>query len=402
MRCCKAGVCPAVCQIAIACLATSCLGQPRALADGVMIERIPLGRAAQMVASPRQEALLVREGDKVQVTLRTSFRAGPQELAWVVPVPHEPESVQQADDAVFTKLEALTTPRFERRSVSRHHVFGCSAGDRTSRESIIGRVAVAETGQAGMYDYTVLTATGTSVLGQWLTDHGYDVPAGSEPIFKRYVDQGWCWLAIRLDAQRAIGEVLAPPPIQYTYRDTRCVFPLVISQLSADENNEVLLYVLGESYHQCENWTTMEIYTDMLTPQEGTSSGTNYESSFQTLTEQNGGHMFVCEFARVLNRPEDSVLLGELTGKDRGKGPSDKVGATYLTRLRAVIPRRAMDRDVMLVRQERYQPIEPLHELTSISRSVSRPDAAMVIGLLALALMRITSRRRSLLQSTSD
>lgn len=393
MRRCYAGVRRVVRQIALFCLAAICLGHSSALADGVMIERIQLGKAAQMVASPRQEALLVRDGDTIQVTLRTSFRAGPEELAWVVPVPREPESVRQADDAVFTKLEALTTPRFEKRVVSRHHGFGCSADESTSRESI-GRVAVTETGQAGMYDYTVLTATGTTALREWLTDHDYQVPAGSEPIFKRYVDQGWCWLAIRLNAQRVAGALLAPQPIQYTYRDTRCVYPLVISQLSADEDNEVLLYVLADSYHECENWVTMEIRSDVLVLQDGTPSGTNYESYFQRLTQQQGGHLFVCEFARDLNSVAARDPHSEWTGDDPRKDLPDAMGTTYLTRLRAVVPRNAMDRDVTLVPRERYQPIEPLHELRIAARSARRPDATIVIGLLALALLRITTGRR--------
>ena len=154
----------------------------------------------KMVPSPRQEALLIRDGNRIQVTLRTSFREGPKELAWIVPIPSKPEGIERADDAIFAKLEALTAPTFAQEEFVGSG--GCNAGVKSASQTIrTGRVKVVETGKAGIYDYTVLTATGTIALGQWLHEHGYNVPVGSEPIFKQYVDQGWCWLAIRLDAQ---------------------------------------------------------------------------------------------------------------------------------------------------------------------------------------------------------
>ena len=73
---------------------------------------VSVGQSEQIVASPRQEALLVRTDGQVQVTLRTYFRAGPRELAWVIPVPHAPTKVEKADDAVFRDLDECSRPRF--------------------------------------------------------------------------------------------------------------------------------------------------------------------------------------------------------------------------------------------------------------------------------------------------
>ena len=299
-------------------LVAASLGCSAAIADGIMVERTPLGRAAKMVASPRQEALLIRDRDTIQVTLRTSFREGPKELAWIVPVPKKPEGIGKADDKLFTKLEELTAPRFEKWVVEKGTSFGCGANVKSSSQPL-GRVVIAETGKAGIYDYTVLMATGTTALTQWLTEHGYNTPAGLEPILKQYVDQGWYWLAIRLDAQRANGSILAPHPIRYSYRNTRCVYPLVISQLCADESNEVLLYILSNGYYGCENWANRIIESKELAIESGTPSGTNYEKLFQKLTHQEGEHLFV---SGICTRPGHRrnvgyrPLLQELTGEN--------------------------------------------------------------------------------------
>ncbi|MBM4093189.1 MAG: hypothetical protein FJ276_27825 [Planctomycetes bacterium] len=158
----------------------------------------------------------------------------------------------------------------------------------------------------------------------------------------------------------------------------------LLMPLSADESNEVLLYVLGDGYHECENWTTEVIPTDVLVPVNGTPSGTN-ESYFQRRTAQRGGHLFVSEFAQDRN-VSDFGLHIELTRQDPRQEPAEKRSLSYLTRLRAVIPRDAMDRDVALVRQTRSGPVDPVHTLRDTRRRVSAVDATLVIALMFVVL----------------
>jgi hypothetical protein len=372
----------------------SSLGGSDAFADGGMFERTTLGKATKLVASPRQEALLILDGDRIEVTLRTSFREGPTELAWVIPIPKKPEDIREADNSVFTKLETMTAPTFEKTVHIQGIIgIGCGASDKSSSE-LIGRVAVTETGKAGIYEYTVLTATETTALTHWLSEHEYNIPEGAEPIFKYYVDQGWYWLAIRLDAQSAKGTVLAPHPIRYTYRDKRCAYPLLISRLSADDNNEVLLYILSNGSRACENWANRIIETNQLVVESGTPSGTNYERLFRELTRQEEGHLFVTEFAHSLDtegvgfRP----LLRELIGEDRFGQPERT--AFFLTRLRAVIRRDAMDRDVIIVPKQvgRYDWVDSQHRLTGTRFSPSGCDVTVVILFVLLVSLLVRNR----------
>ena len=97
-----------------------------ALADGVMISRVELGKAADVVSSPKQEAVLIPDGETVTVILRTHFERGPGEVAWLVPVPNEPTHIAQRSDDIFAELDAATTPRFYTESYHGIHGFGCS------------------------------------------------------------------------------------------------------------------------------------------------------------------------------------------------------------------------------------------------------------------------------------
>jgi hypothetical protein len=152
------------------CLTVLWISPVNTFGDGFMTERVPLGQAARLVASPRQEALLICEGDRIQVTLRTSFRAGPQKLAWVIPVPHPPESVEQASDAIFTNLDDATLPSFEIQTVTRRGIFGCGGAARVEQQQI-GQIAVTKSGQAGIYDYTILRAGDASELRERMNEH---------------------------------------------------------------------------------------------------------------------------------------------------------------------------------------------------------------------------------------
>jgi hypothetical protein len=313
-----------------------------ARADGFFAPRL-LGEATKLVASPRQEALLVDLGETVQVTLRTHFRAGPEELAWVVPVPAKPTDIKKSDDAVFESLEERTAPRFYTRP-SKGFGLGCHCGRPADEAGGLGRkaVVVEETGTAGIFKYVVLSATEAQELTKWLNDNEYFVPAGAERIFERYVRKGWHWLAMRVRPEESGKPTLAPHPIGYTYEDDKLVYPLMISRLSADQDNEIVLYVLNSHRYLCANWANATIDRDQVKLKAGTPSGTNYEELFEAMTTANQGRVFVTEYAARIWLP--------LPGLDSADGASgEEPTYFYLTRLRAVMKPEAMDRDVVLV-----------------------------------------------------
>ncbi|HUT89506.1 MAG TPA: DUF2330 domain-containing protein [Thermoguttaceae bacterium] len=306
-----------------------------------------VGRAVSVAASPKQEAILEKYGEFVKITLRTHYRSGPDELAWVVPVPSKPLSVAKADDEAFRYLEGWTAPRFTTLQRTSGCGIGCSGGDSTP---VVGRVVVAETGRAGIFDYTVLTASGVETLVAWLRDRQFAVPDGAESVLRRYVEKGWYWLAIRVRSEESDKPTLAMHPIKYTYHDTDFVYPLVISSVSADEENEIVLYVLADCRHRPQNWTNVTIPSDDLQLDDKTPSGTNYEKLVRQMTHRDGGHVFVTEFADDIDAVAFRPLLKAITAKDPDvERFSPQPLALHLTRLRAIVGPEAMDRDVTLV-----------------------------------------------------
>jgi hypothetical protein len=342
-----------------------------AWADGFMTAK-PTGpvtvqtQSKQMVASPRQEALLIFDGSTVRVVLRTYFRAGPKELAWIIPVPQAPTEVQAADKNVFGRLEQQTAPRFywvERRAKSTDTFGGALGGGGTEGggEDVLERgVFVEAAGTAGIFEWTVLGATDADKLLAWLTNNQYAVPDGARPVVDLYVQGGWHWLAVKVRPDVANQKTLAPHPITYTYRDDKLVYPLVISQLSADRRNEIVLYVLARKRFVVENWPNTVISAGLLKREPSSPSGTNYERLVALQTVKNRGHLFIAEYSFDLKAGGRRELLDFLVSAGVAQADSP---LTYLTRLRAIMTPESMDRDVILRQLNTAQPVANVFRL---------------------------------------
>ncbi len=362
-----------------------------AFADGCMMPR-EVGKSTKMVASPKQEALLATDGKTVQVVLRTHFRAGPEELAWIVPVPSKPLKIEKCSDEIFSVLEQETAPKFYRMAGKSGGGFSCGCAAPAVRDVTVSRpaVVVEQTGTAGIFKYVVLSATKADELTKWLNDNKYFVPIGAERIFDQYVKGGWYFLAMRIRPEASNRPTLAPHPISYTYRDDKLVYPLVISQLSADLRNEIVLYVVGNCRYACANWANATIDPEKIELKPGTPSGTNYDELVMTLAEKHDGRMFVTELAKGLSSLDESIFkIGDVLDKQSaGLTASRKT----ITRLRAIMTPRAMDRDVMLIPLGGWEKVDNVYHLTANDP----PDVpvAAACGLVFAAFMgvRLTGR----------
>ena len=379
-----------LCLLAMICLSAAMALVPAApaLADGVMMPVITeVGQSPPMVASPRQEAVLASDGKTVQVFLRTHFRAGPKDLAWIVPVPAKPMRVEKCDDQIFSALERLTAPKFYVVMPSgKGHSFacGCSRSESAGDASLSRSVVVESSGTAGIFEYVVLSATRADELTRWLNDNDYFGPVGAERVFQGYVNDRWHWLAMRIRPEAANRSTLAPHPITYTYRDNKLVYPLAISQLSADLKNEILLYVIGPSRYACANWTNATIDAKDVTVEVGSPSGTNYEKLFERVCAIEQGHAFVTELATSLPLQEldgESYQINHVLDPDLVKALQP--GQT-LTRLRAVMTPTAMDRDVALL------PVPSLERVDNVYRVYAAAGRASSATALAFPLVPLT------------
>jgi hypothetical protein len=302
--------------------------------------RRELGESGPMVSSPRQEAVLMTDGQRVRVILRTHFARGPREVAWVLPVPARPTDIRAEQEGLFEELERETAPRFTMRH-ARKSGFACSSAAEHGGMALDAPMKVLETGSAGMYDYAVLSARDGAALRGWLNANGYLMPPGAGQVLDAYTRDNWHWLAMKLRPGDDARPTLAPRPITYTYKDTRLVFPMVISRISAAPRNEIVLYILARQKHEATNWSNATVRPETIEHDHRSPSGTTYEKLFDDLARRER-HVFVTEYA---NRPH--AMPPKLAAATRAFDPV-MAQPGYLTRLRTIIRPDDMDRDILL------------------------------------------------------
>ncbi len=366
----------------IVCIAAA-LACTRPLSGDGMMAPIKVGTSTAMVASPRQEAVMITDGETVQVILRTFFRRGPGELAWVIPVPAKPRNVTPGEEGLFTHLEKRTAPSFY--AEQRPAVFGgcASSADTLSRGGRAGGVVVESAGQAGIYDYSTLSSDRAEDLVEWLDGHGYAVPPGAGHVFERYAAMGWHWLALKVRPEAAALPTIAAHPISYTYSDGRLIYPLVISRLSADEENEIVVYAVGFSAFACGNWVNLSIEHIAVRADPSAPSRTDYEKTFRRLTDHYQGHLFITEFSYT---SEHFLIREGLEDPTVDKDLMKRLGPmTTFTRLRALVPKRAMDRDLVLVPVDEQQIFAEHPMFAMQDPPVAPPALALTFGLVAVA-----------------
>jgi hypothetical protein len=351
---------------------------------------------AASLAQTRQEALLAIHGDQVTYVIRSLYNGDANDFAWVVPVPNTPNDViAHPNDAIFLELDAHTRPTF----ISYFGGSPCICAVPMVGGGPLGDVTQVEaSGHAGVYDWAALTSTGASSLLDWLNANGYPVPASAAYVLEGYILQNMHFLALRV-RQEGLGNLTSGrgiPPIQFTVQTTRRFYPMVISNISAAPETEVLLHILAGHRARASNLPTVQIDPAALVMDANSPSGTNYESLFTQQIDDLGGLALITEYAMP-----NVAFLKNYAWPQAPAGLWDQ--ATFLTRMRTVITPDRMTQDFEFGDAATDAEVSPNYDVSTGKTSGSKVVPAVPVGGLLLfgwfcnAVRR--SRRRHRLRS---
>ena len=141
------------------------IGFPFVFANGGIMPRYDYSGE---IFLPEQRAVIYWDGSQEQMILSTKISVDDiSDFAWVVPVQSDSKPlVEEADEEIFFELVRLFTKQLESKGFGTLGVFGsASAG-----------VEVIETKKVDIYDITILKATDSNALLDWLNDNGYTFP----------------------------------------------------------------------------------------------------------------------------------------------------------------------------------------------------------------------------------
>lgn len=152
--------------------------------------------------------------------------AGADTMGFLVPTPTQP-ALEEVDNSVFSTLDDYVNDKVAP-VVESDEGGGLGCGSSTLDESGASRggVEVVDEVRVGGQDATVLKATDSQALEQWLTAHEFIITPEVSAYLQRYVDNGWFLTAFqyvgsgstRIDTKAVSMRFQTPAPF-YPYRE---------------------------------------------------------------------------------------------------------------------------------------------------------------------------------------
>ncbi len=212
---------------------------------------------------PQERALIRWDGQTEDLIMRLSVQGVARDAAWILPVPSR-ATVQLAGATLFTELEDLSKPEIQ---VEWEWLGGGGGGGGAAGGAA---VTVLERQTIGPFDVSTLAATDAGALQEWLTTHGYRVPARLDTVLPHYVAHNWEYVAAKLTRKAGdatLGGELDPLWVRFASREL--VYPMRASAL-AQQSVSVYLYVLADhrvTTTHSFGWAE-DLYADWIAPDQ--------------------------------------------------------------------------------------------------------------------------------------
>lgn len=163
--------------------------------------------------------VMYKDGMETMV-LRPGFEGSVDEFGMLIPFP-TPPAIRKIDDDTFAQIEAAVDPPEllveiqERRKMFRE--MGSMAVARSAPPPEMSEdglaydeVRVLNQEAVGMYQVAVLEAGSPKALAAWMNENGFRYPEGMDKVVAEYVEDRWCFLAVKAKVGSAKG--VAPRP----------------------------------------------------------------------------------------------------------------------------------------------------------------------------------------------
>jgi len=269
---------------------------------------------ATPVVQAGEQIVFGQKDGRVTMHVRVQYSGPAEEFGWLLPMPSVPE-LQVGTEEIFSALDARTRPQFRTRYVTEGDCqlsfdagasvqdggvgFGGDAGTNGPGGVLVRRESV------GPYDTAILRADERGPMLDWLRDNSFFIPDALADAVGPYIRPGGYFLALKLLKDRDAGDLA---PIVLDYPSDLPMIPMVLTQVGADPDMPVTVYVLGEHRAIPRNFRHTIINEERI---DWFAAGRNYEEVVTAaVDEADGHHSFVTEFAGasevmrdVLDRP---------------------------------------------------------------------------------------------------
>ncbi|MFZ5480511.1 MAG: DUF2330 domain-containing protein [Myxococcota bacterium] len=245
-----------------------------------------VGAPGDTLVNRASQVVLARNGDTTTLTVTADYTGDAAEFGLLLPVPEvlTAEDVRTMDPTLIERVATFSMPR--------NVAYTCDdLGEEWHDEGGVGcadyGLAVEESGavpsagddfestvdvesqfEIDGYEIVVLSAEESAGLTAWLDANGYAVPEGGDDVLQEYIDGGSYFLAARVsvDLTEPTSQLL---PLQFTYDSDVFGLPIRIGTISADGEQEVLVFTLAPSVVGVANYPEVTVEDECMWKDDG-------------------------------------------------------------------------------------------------------------------------------------
>jgi hypothetical protein len=326
-----------------------------------------VARSEAKLDNSASRVVIVREGNKSIFTMANNFQGDVKDFARIVPIPVIPkrEQVRIGDNQVIDQIDAFTAPRlalyvddydqmlgddrsigmillglllyfgvplllFRKTNVRKQlielFIVLCfvtivwffflnlvnSVKSGSSPPSTSESVRVMDQFSVGEYDVSLLDATESNGLTNWLKTNDYKLPEGAEVMLNRYIQQGMKFFVVKVNLaalQKSGHGFLRPIVIEY--ESPKFMLPMRLGTLNATSDQDLTVYVLApNAVAEVANYPTIPIPTDLVSTEKEASG-----KELPSLIKNNFGEFYQAVFQKAYEDAGKSVAFMEFAGQ---------------------------------------------------------------------------------------
>ena len=238
------------------------------------------------------------DGTAVTATISIAFEGEAEDFGWVIPVLGVP-TISLAPQGMFTQLNNRTRPnhwlQWDYSATGECAIMPpmASADDFAEDGGGAGGggVEVIDSSEVGPYATVTLQSDDAEELFTWLNDNGFVQPEGVLPLIEHYLENDFLFVAMKMKQGAGAGEI---QPVTLGFEESEPCVPLVLTQIAAQPDMPVLIWVLSDAQATPRNWFKVEVNQKKI---NWMGNGSNYEEILTLAIDEAAGHGFTTEYA---------------------------------------------------------------------------------------------------------
>jgi hypothetical protein len=244
-----------------------------------------VSKADGTLKNKTSQVILVRDGNKTNITMYNDFKGDTKDFAMVVPVPVvlRKEDIKVVDQSIFQKLNDYSAPRlveyWDQNPCNQYEMedksFAPSAKMSMNESSVVLQSKRKDLGVkveaqyiVGEYDILILSAKESGGLKEWLTSNGYKIPDGAEEVLDPYIKSNLKFFVVKVNEKeknKLNNNFLRP--IQISFNSPKFMLPIRLGMANADGEQDLIVYAFTRKGRiECTNYRNSNIATDKNIP----------------------------------------------------------------------------------------------------------------------------------------